>query len=155
MNDIHYITPEGKQKLETELRELTEQGRKEISERLKHAISMGDLSENADYHKAKEDQGFLEGRIQEIETILRNSEIIETQDTYSHVTIGASVTIKEADYEPETYFLVGKQESDPQNGRISHESPIGKALLGHQVGDIVQVDLPNGGKIHLEILSIE
>lgn len=154
MNDIHYITPEGKRKLETELKELTEKGRKELSERLKHAISMGDLSENADYHKAKEDQGFLEGRIQEIEAILRNAEIIESRETYQHVALGATFTIREDGYEPETYLMVGKQEADPQNGKISDESPIGKALLGHQVGDIVQVELPSGGNIQLEIIAI-
>lgn len=155
MNDIHYITPEGKQKLETELKELKEKGRKELAERLKHAISMGDLSENADYHKAKEDQGFLEGRIQAIEMILHNSELIESQDTYHQVSIGAQITIKEDGFEPETYHLVGRQESDPQNGRISHESPIGKALIGHKVGDIVKVELPNGEKIQFTILAID
>jgi len=155
MNDIHYITPEGKQKLEAELKELKEKGRKELAERLKHAISMGDLSENADYHKAKEDQGFLEGRIQAIEMILHNSELIESQDTYHQVSIGAQITIKEDGFEPETYHLVGRQESDPQNGRISHESPIGKALIGHIVGDTVKVELPNGEKIQFTILAID
>ncbi|MEA3326623.1 MAG: transcription elongation factor GreA [Chloroflexota bacterium] len=154
MNDIHYLTPEGKEKLAKELHELTTKGRKDLSERLKHAISMGDLSENADYHKAKEDQGFLEGRIQEIEMILRNSEVILAQENYSEVSIGAKVTIKEADYEPETYHLVGRKEANPRDEKISHESPIGKALLGHKVGDLVEVDLPDGDKIKFEILTI-
>ena len=154
MNDIHYLTPKGKEKLAKELHELTTKGRKDLSERLKHAISMGDLSENADYHKAKEDQGFLEGRIQEIEMILRNSEVIVAQENYSEVSIGAKVTIKEADYEPETYHLVGRKEANPRDGKISHESPIGKALLGHKVGDLVEVDLPDGDKIKFEILTI-
>ena len=154
MNDTQYLTPEGKQKLEAELEELKSKGRIEIAERLKHAVSMGDLSENADYHKAKEDQGFLEGRIQEIEAILFHSEVIESQDRYHEVTIGARVTIKEGDYEPETYHLVGRQEANPREGKISHESPIGKTLLGHKVGDKVTVTLPHG-EIMLEILSIE
>ncbi len=154
MNDIHYLTPEGKDKLVKELHDLTTKGRIDLSERLKHAISMGDLSENADYHKAKEDQGFLEGRIQEIESILRNSEVIVAQDNYSEVSIGAKITIKETNCEPETYHLVGSKETNPRDGKISHESPIGKALLGHKVGDLVEVDLPDGGKIQFEILTI-
>jgi transcription elongation factor GreA len=154
MNDVNYLTPEGKEKLESELRKLTTNGRKELADRLKHAISMGDLSENADYHKAKEDQGFLEGRIQEIQAILKNSEVIETKASYDQVTVGAHVTIKEADYPAETYHLVGRKEANPQNGKISHESPIGKALLGHKVGDLVDVKLPNGTTIQLEILQI-
>jgi transcription elongation factor GreA len=155
MNDINYLTPEGKQKLEAELHQLKTEGRKDLAARLKHAISMGDLSENADYHKAKEDQGFLEGRIQEIETILKNSEVIETKSSYDKVDVGAHVTIQEAGYKPETYHLVGRKEANPQNGKISHESPIGKALLGHQVGELVEVTLPNGNIIKLEILEIE
>lgn len=154
MNKTQYLTPEGKQKLEAELEELKTKGRNELAERLKHAVSMGDLSENADYHKAKEDQSFLEGRIQEIEAILYHSEVIETQDNYHEVSIGASVTIQEDDLDPETYLLVGAQEANPREGKISHESPIGKALLGHKVGDKVTVRLPNG-ELTLEILSIE
>jgi transcription elongation factor GreA len=156
MNDKkHYITPEGKQNLEAELQDLKQNGRKEIAQRLKSAISMGDLSENADYHKAKEDQGFLEGRIQEIEAILYHAEVIENQSNYHEVAVGAKVTIKEGDYPPETYHLVGSQEASPRDGKISHQSPIGKALLGHKVGDVVKAKLPNGETIELEILSIE
>jgi len=154
MNEVNYLTPEGKEKLESELQELTTTGRKELAERLKHAISMGDLSENADYHKAKEDQGFLEGRIQEIQAILKNSEVIETKANYDQVTIGAHVTVKERDYPPETYHLVGSKESNPRDGKISHESPIGKALMRHKAGDLVDVKLPNGNTIQLEILEI-
>lgn len=155
MNEIHYLTPEGKQKLEVELEELKTNGRTELAARLKHAISMGDLSENADYHKAKEDQGFLEGRIQEIEAILRSSEVIEQRSSYHEVAIGAKVTIQEQGFDPETYHLVGRKEANPREGKISHESPIGKALLGHKVGDAVTVELPNNGSIQLEILAIE
>ncbi len=155
MNEIHYLTPEGKQKLQAELEQLKTDGRNELAARLKQAISMGDLSENADYHKAKEDQGFLEGRIQEIEAILRNSEIIQEKSTYQHVAVGAHVTIQEGDYPAETYHLVGSREANPQDGRISHESPIGKALLGHKTGDSVEVKLPNGNTITLDILEIK
>jgi len=153
--DIQYLTPEGKLSLEKELEQLKTQGRTELAKRLNHAISMGDLSENADYHKAKEDQGFLEGRIQEIENVLNHSELIETQEEYNEVSIGAQVTIQEGDFEPETYFLVGRKEADPRAGKISHESPIGKALLGHKVGETVDVDLPSDGKIKFKILAIE
>ena len=155
MNNATYLTPEGKDKLEAELKELTTNGRKDLSERLKHAISMGDLSENADYHKAKEDQGFLEGRIQEIEAILKTAEVIKEKAKYDDVALGARVTIKEADYPEETYHLVGRNEANPREGKISHESPIGKALLGHRVGETVEAQLPNGGTIQLEILKIE
>ncbi len=150
-----YITPEGKEKLEKELNKLKTVGRKELAERLKQAISMGDLSENADYHKAKEDQGFLEGRIQEIEATLYNAVVIESRSEYNEVSVGASVTVKEANYPPETYQLVGREEASPQEGRISNESPIGKALLGHKVGDFITAKLPNGEMIELEILAVE
>jgi transcription elongation factor GreA len=154
-NSVQYLTPEGKANLERELQALKENGRKEIAKRLKNAISMGDLSENADYHKAKEDQGFLEGRIQEIEAILYHAEVVQSQTNYDEVAVGARVTIQEADYPPETYHLVGSQEANPSDGKISHESPIGKALIGHKVGDRVRAVLPDGETIELEILSIE
>ena len=155
MNDIHYLTPEGKEKLEKELEQLKTQGRNDLAERLKHAISMGDLSENADYHKAKEDQGFLEGRIQEIESILYNAEVIESQSNYDEVSVGAKVTIQEDDYEPETYRLVGVKEASPREGKISHQSPIGQAIMGRKVGDRVKVELPEGDPIEIKILAIE
>lgn len=155
MNDVHYLTPEGKQKLEQELIELTTKGRDDLTMRLKSAISMGDLSENADYSKAKEDQSFLEGRIQEIESILKNAEVIETQSSYSEVTLGAKITIKEDGFPAETYHLVGIKEANPRNSKISHESPIGKALLGRKVGDVVKVNLPDNNSTEFEILAIE
>jgi len=155
MNDVHYLTPEGKQKLEQELIELTTNGREELAARLKSAISMGDLSENADYHKAKEDQGFLEGRIQEIESILNNAEVIEAQSSYSEVSLGAKITIKEDGFPAETYHLVGIKEANPREGKISYESPIGKALLSHKVGDVVKVNLPDNNSTEFEILAIE
>jgi transcription elongation factor GreA len=114
---------------------------------------MGDLSENADYHKAKEDQSFLEGRIQEIEAILRTATIIEKKLS-DMVTVGAKVTIQEADYDPETFYLVGAKEADPRNGKISNESPFGKAIMDHKVGDVVEAETP-GGKVKLKILKIE
>lgn len=149
-----YLTPEGEAKLKAELAELTGPRREELSQRLRSAIQMGDLSENADYHKAKEDQAFLEGRIQEIEAILRSAVIIEKATNRDVVSIGSHVTIQEEDFPPETYHLVGPTEADPRNGRISHESPIGRALLDKKVGDVAEAEAP-GGKIKFKILKIE
>ncbi|MBI3176333.1 MAG: transcription elongation factor GreA [Chloroflexi bacterium] len=149
-----YLTPEGEAKLKAELAELTGPRREELSQRLRSAIQMGDLSENADYHKAKEDQAFLEGRIQEIEAILRSAVIIEKTTNRDVVSIGSHVTIQEEDYPPETYHLVGPTEADPRNGRISHESPIGRALLDKKVGDVAEAEAP-GGQIKFKILKIE
>src|SRR5574339_468107 len=104
---IQYLTPEGETKLKAELAELTGPRREELAKRLRSAIQMGDLSENADYHKAKEDQAFLEGRIQEIDAILRNSVLIEKRKSTGTVTIGSTVTIQEDNFDPETYYLVG------------------------------------------------
>lgn len=150
---VHYLTPEGEAKLKAELVELTGPKREDLAKRLRSAIQMGDLSENADYHKAKEDQAFLEGRIQEIEAILRTATIIEKKQS-DKVNVGSQVTIQEEGFDPETYSLVGASEADPRKGRISNESPFGKALLDHKVGDIVEAETP-GGKIKLKILKIE
>src|SRR6266498_965816 len=131
MHQQTYLTPEGAEKLKAELIELTGPRREELSQRLRSAIQMGDLSENADYHKAKEDQGFLEGRIQEIEGILRMAVIIEKKQS-DVVTVGAHVTVQEEGLDPETYDLVGAKEADPPNGKISNESPIGRALRSEE-----------------------
>ena len=153
MTQPTYLTPEGETRLKAELAELTGPRRQELAQRLRAAIQMGDLSENADYHKAKEDQGFLEGRIQEIEAILRMAVIIEKKHS-DVVTVGSHVTIQEGDFPPETYYVVGAKEADPRNGKISNESPIGSALMEHKVGDIVKADVPDG-KIEFRILKIE
>ncbi len=154
MPEPTYLTPEGEAKLKAELEELKGPRREEISVRLRSAIQMGDLSENADYHKAKEDQGFLEGRIQEIEFLLRNVVTIEKNVDRAVVSVGNYVTIQEGSFSPETYHVVGAREADPRNGRISNESPIGRALMDHKIGDVVEVETP-GGRIKLKILKIE
>ena len=155
MNDQHYLTAEGAARLRAELERMKGPERQAIAKRLREAIQMGDLSENADYHKAKEDQGFLEGRIQELEYILKNAIIIDESALDGEtVQIGSRVMIQESDLEPETYLLVGVKEADPRNGRISHESPIGKALIGKRVGEEVVVETPNGS-IRFKILKIE
>lgn len=155
MNDQHYLTAEGAARMRVELEQMKGPERLAISKRLRDAIQMGDLSENADYHKAKEDQGFLEGRIQELEYILKNAVIID-ESTLDHETVqvGSRVTIQEDDLDPETYFLVGVKEADPRSGRISHASPIGKALVGKKVGEEAVADTPNGA-ILFKILKIE
>jgi len=154
MSQPIYLTPEGEAKLQAELNELKGPRREELALRLRSAIQMGDLSENADYHKAKEDQGFLEGRIQEVEAILRTAVLIEKSNTRGVVFIGSKVTIQESDFEPETFHLVGPAEADPRHGRISNESPIGRALMDKKIGDIAEADTPSG-KIKFKILSIE
>jgi len=151
---MNYLTAEGAARLKVELEELKGPKREELAARLRSAIQMGDLSENADYHKAKEDQGFLEGRIQELEYLLSKAVIIEKSDNWEVVSIGDHVTIQEEDYPPETYHLVGPTEADPSQGKISHESPIGKALLDHKVGETVEAETP-GGRINFKILKIE
>jgi transcription elongation factor GreA len=150
-----YLTAEGAAKLEAELTDLRGPQRQAISKRLRDAIQMGDLSENADYHKAKEDQGFLEGRIQELEFMFRNAIIVEqTSGPKEIVSVGVYVTVQEDGFEPETYHMVGAKEAAPRAGKISHESPIGLALMDHHVGDVVEVTTP-GGRIKLKILKIE
>lgn len=155
MSEQPYLTTEGAQRLKEELERLKGPDRDEIARRLRSAIQMGDLSENADYHKAKEDQGFLEGRISELEYLLKNAIIVDRKNNKGDVVdIGMQVTIQEAGEEPETYYLVGAKEADPRNGRISNESPIGRVLLGHRVGDSVTAETPTGS-ITFKILKIE
>ena len=154
MPEPAYLTAEGLARIKAELEELTGSRRTELAARLRSAIQMGDLSENADYHKAKEDQGFLEGHIQELEYLVRHAVVIEINNNRDKVSVGSRVTIQEADDPAETYHVVGPKEADPRNGRISHESPIGRALMDHLVGDEVEVETP-AGKINFKILKIE
>ena len=155
MPETPYLTAEGAVKLREELARLKGPERDAISKRLREAISMGDLSENADYHKAKEDQGFLEGRIQELDYILHNAIIVEAKDgAREMVEVGVRVTVQEEDFDPETYYMVGAKEANPREGKISNESPIGRALIGKRSGERVNIETP-GGEISLKILKIE
>lgn len=153
MAEQKYLTLEGAEQLKKELLDLKGPQRTLISARLRDAIQMGDLSENADYQKAKEDQGFLEGRIQELEYLLNNVIIVESvrKDV---VSVGVKVTVQEDAYEPEEFFIVGAKEANPRTGKISHESPFGHALMDHKIGDVVEAQTPNGN-IRLKILKIE
>jgi transcription elongation factor GreA len=155
MSDQNYLTAEGALRLKEELDNLKGTERKLLAKRLREAIQMGDLSENADYHKAKEDQAFLEGRIQELELLLQNAIIVDTSQVKGDTAqIGTTVTVQEEDLPPERYYLVGAKEADPRSGRISNESPVGNALLGKKAGDVVLVQTPNGS-LELKILNIE
>ena len=155
MNDDIFLTQEGIDKLSKELAQLKGPTRKELAAKLKSAIEMGDLSENADYKKAKEDQGFIEGRIQELEETLKRAMVIEQKENASGlIEIGSTVVIKEEGFEEEEIQIVGSKESDPGYGKLSYESPIGKALLNHKVGDIVRVKTPTGG-INFKIIQIK
>ncbi|OGO12709.1 MAG: transcription elongation factor GreA [Chloroflexi bacterium RBG_13_68_17] len=148
----HFLTAEGATRLRKELELLKGPRRTELAGRLRHAVQMGDLSENADYTVAKEDQAFLEGRILELETILREAVIVEGAAA-DVAAVGATVIVSESGGPAETFQLVGVKEADPRQGRISHESPIGLALLGHRAGDTVQAVTP-GGTLTFKILEV-
>jgi transcription elongation factor GreA len=149
-----YLTREGEQELREELDELVNVKRPALAERLRKAIAQGDLSENADYKAAKEEQSFLEGRIQEVEAMLRNAEIIEETQDSGVVSLGSYVTVvEEGTARPETFRVVGTAEADPIHGKVSHESPMGRKLLGQKVGDVVTVEAP-AGTIAFEIKDI-
>lgn len=149
-----YLTREGYEKLQHELEELRTNKRQEIAERLQEAMEDGELIENAEYEDAKNQQAFLEGRIKDLELLLANANVIDELTVKSEfVSVGSHVSIKEEGQETEKYFLVGHAEADPRNGRISNESPLGKALINHKVGDKVKVAAP-GGEFFVEILKI-
>lgn len=148
------LTPDGAKKLKQELDHLTTVKRVELAARLRDAIRMGDLSENADYIAAKEEQAFLEGKIQEIQETLRRATIVTETNGNDSVSIGNRVTVVEAGADPETFILVGAKEANPREGKISHESPIGRALMGRRVGDRAEAETP-GGPIVFRVLKIE
>jgi len=154
IDDVVYVTPEGLEKLRTELVERAEGRRHAIAARLQDAIKMGDLRENADYHAAKEDQAFNEGRIQELEALIRNASVIEAPRGNDVVAMGAQVTVAEdGEDDEETYRIVGAQEANPAEGLISNVSPIGSALLGARVGQVVTAQTPSGD-VRFRIVAI-
>lgn len=150
------LTQEGFDKLEEELELLKTTRRKEVAERLKVAISFGDLSENAEYDEAKKEQATLEERIIKLENMVRAAVIIDENNLdLDVITIGSIAKIYDEDFDEEVeYSIVGSAEADPYNGKISNESPVGKALLGKKVGDIVEVNVPDG-IIKLKVLDIK
>jgi len=152
------LTPEGLEKLQTEYNQLTTVGREEVADRLHAAFEDGqddDFVDNAELEAARNAQSFLEGRIQELEDILGNYQIIEENGETPHiVNIGDWVTVIEDGYnDEERYHLVGAAEADPAEGRISNESPLGRALIGSEAGDVVQVDAP-GGIANFKVVKI-
>ncbi|MBX6394204.1 MAG: transcription elongation factor GreA [Alicyclobacillaceae bacterium] len=150
------LTPSGLQKLEEELEYLKSVKRREVAERIKTAISYGDISENSEYEDAKNEQAFVEGRIITLEKMLRNARIIKDADVDTEtVSIGATVRLKDLEFgDIVEYTIVGSAESDPVENRISNESPVGRALLGRRVGEIVDVEVPDG-VLQYEILEIK
>ncbi|WP_295747387.1 transcription elongation factor GreA [uncultured Limosilactobacillus sp.] len=150
------MTAEGKQKLEQELEDLQLKRRPEVIKRIKIARSYGDLSENSEYESAKDEQAFVEGRISQIQNMLQYAVIIDNEDVdKDEVTMGRTITFQELpDEDPETYQIVGESESDPLNGKISNDSPMAKGLIGHKVGEEVEIDIPSG-KMKVKILKVE
>jgi transcription elongation factor GreA len=142
-NDVH-ITPEGLESVRKELDELTRVRRPNIVSKIKAARELGDLSENFEYHAAKNEQGMMEARIKELEAIIKNHVIIETRAATGVVAMGSTVRFSEDGQDEETYRIVGPAEADPKAGRVSYESALGKALIGHRVGDEVEIRTPNG-----------
>ncbi len=150
------LSPQRLKELQDEMTYLKTVREKEVADLIKEARSFGDLSENSEYDEAKNEQGKLYSRIAEIEAILSNYVVIEEDESEGDfVRLGSTVTVLDKEFDEElTYKIVGSQEADPMNGAISEDSPFGKALLGHKVGDKVTVEAPNGA-IHYEIVKIE
>ena len=150
------MTYDGLKKMEQELENLKTVRRKEVAEKIKEARGQGDLSENAEYDAAKEEHGEIESRIVQLENLLRNAEVID-EDVLKMdvVNLGSKVTVLDVEFDEEEEFkLVGSSEADSLNGKISNESPVGKALIGARVGDIVSVESP-AGQMEYKVLSIE
>ena len=139
-----FLTLEGYQKLQEELDYLRTTKRQEVADRLHEAMEGGELIEDAEYEAAKNEQAFVEGRIQELEMLLANARVIEETGGMEIIQVGAKVTIQENGNASEVYTIVGPAEANPRNGRISNESPLGSALMDHQAGDEVEVDAPGG-----------
>lgn len=140
---ITYVSREGLEKLKAEYAHLKTVRRRELAERIAAAKALGDLSENAEYHEAKDELGFVEGRVMQIEEMLKNISIIEEGGTGGVVRIGSTVTV-EVNGKSKTYKIVGSNEADPVSGLISNESPLGNAFLGRSKGDTVEVETPAG-----------
>ncbi|MEP7291496.1 MAG: transcription elongation factor GreA [Chloroflexota bacterium] len=155
VNQPQYLTPEGLIKLEERLKFLQEVRRPEVAERLRQALEEGgDLSENAEYEDAKNEQAFVEGEVLRLETILSSAQVIEATGKKDMVSLGSRVTVvEEGESSKEIYHIVGSAEADPSEGKISSESPLGKALLGAKVGAKVKVNAP-GGEITFTIKAI-
>lgn len=149
---VQYVSAEFLAKLKEELQDLKTNKRRELAARIEAAKALGDLSENAEYHEAKDALGFVEGRILEIEDLLKNAIVIEQESGGSNVRIGSSVVVS-VNGKEKTLSIVGSNEADPLSGKISNESPIGGALIGAKAGDRVEIDTPAGTTVY-EVLRI-
>lgn len=147
------LTQEGLEQLKKELKELKEVKRPEVIARIRSAQELGDLSENAEYQTAKEDQSFIEGRIQELESMLKSAKVIEKNHNTSTIGIGSKVKV-DIEGDVVDYEIVGPTESDIENNRISSESPVGRSLMGHKKGDCITVTAP-GGDIPYRIIEVK
>ena len=149
------MTYAGLRALEDELEQLKTVKRKEVAEKIKVARGYGDLSENSEYDEAKNEQGLVEGRIALLEKMLKHARVV-TEDELStdHISVGSHVRIKDEDGDEDAYDITGSTEADPVNGKISDESPIGAALIGHSVGDKVDITLPSGAVVQYEVMEI-
>jgi transcription elongation factor GreA len=153
MKDI-LLTKEGIEKMKNELKQLIEVDRKEIIRKIKETRELGDLSENAEYDAARNQQSIIEGKIEELESILKNAKVIDSsRKTSDKITIGSKVVV-EMDGTNHNFTIVSSAESDPSSGLISDRSPLGQALVGAKVGDQVSVDLPEGDSIQYKIVSV-
>ncbi|MCI7612517.1 MAG: transcription elongation factor GreA [Selenomonadaceae bacterium] len=149
------LTADGLKKLQEKLNHLKGERRKEVAERLKAAIALGDLSENSEYDDAKNEQAFLEGEILELEENIRNARIIEASSDSNTVSLGCQVVLKDIEFnEVDTYMIVGSTEADPDNGKISNESPVGLAIMGKTVGSVVDV-IVGDNTIQYQIMEIK
>jgi len=149
-----FLTAEGRRKLEEELEFLTTVRRVEVASAIREAKMDGDVMENAGYEEAKRQQAFLEGRIRTIDGLLKSAVLIDSSGNKDEVALGTRVTVVEAGFDPETYTVVGSAEANPGEGRISNESPLGRALMGHRPGERVTFQSPSGS-IQVEILRLE
>ncbi len=149
-----FLTKEGYQKKQEELEYLRTIKRQEVAERLHEAMEGGELIEDAEYEAAKNEQAFVEGQIQYLEMLLANAHVIEDEPKEDHVQVGSTVTIKEGENPEEVYIIVGSEEASPRDGKISNESPLGRALMDHHPGDDVRVDAP-GGSFTVSLLKVE
>ncbi len=151
-----YLTQEGFEKLQQELEYLRTTRRQEVAERLREALEDGDSGVDADAEcdAARNEQAFVEGRIQELELILANAQLIKEDKKRDEIQIGSKVTIQEEDFDPESYTIVGAVEAHPSNGRISNESPLGRALIGRKAKEDVTVQAPNGS-FTVKILKVD
>ena len=153
-NEPVYMTAEGLEKLQAELTMLRDVKRPEVAMMIKDAKDAGDISENAGYDEAKEKQAFVEGRIQELESLVKRAKIIKDAKGDGTIVVGSRVTVEEIGEDSENFRIVGSAEADPTKGTISNESPLGKALIGQKAGGEVEITTPNGSALRFKVIKV-